>query len=263
MARTRGAKGKRTVGSVRARGDSTLVPINSQRIREMLADRPLLPLAREVRCDPTQLRRLRDGKQASWRLGKLKRLAVALGVEVIEFLVTSGQDETQDVYRVDVTARSLARECWEAAGQAGDPPFWLTDLLRTFLNLDTWKGAFWDGGHPVLVVSPQRGTRLKAKALRLEERRRRHFCDQLAYCLRLVLPTQVDLEGGVRVNPRRAGALLRTFRDKGMSRLLKVSTPGSTVTRRVARIAAAKVASGIYLASKSNALVARKPKPKK
>lgn len=263
MARTRGAKGKRTVGSVRARGDSTLVPVNSQRVREMLADRPLLPLARTVRCDPTQLRRLRDGKQASWRLGKLKRLAVALDVEVIEFQVTSGQGETQDAYRVDVTARAIARECWQATGQSGHPPFWLTDLLRTFLNLDTWKGAFWDGGHPVLVVSPQRGTRLKAKALRFEERRRRHFCDQLAYCLRLVLPTQADLEGGVRVNPRRAGALLRTFRDKGMSRLVKVSTPGTSVTRRVASIAVAKVASDLLSASKSNTLVERKPKSKK
>jgi hypothetical protein len=233
MARTKGAKGKRTVGAVRVRDDLELVPINTQRMRALLADRPLLPLAK-CGADRSQLRRLRDGEQASMRLGKLKRLAELLDVPIAELLVASGPGESGEAYRINVTARALAEDCWRAAGQAGEAPFWLSDMLRSLLNHDTWAGGFHDGETPVLSIDPARGGRGRRKVLARLEARRRQFCDLMAHLVRLMLPTAEDRKAGVRVNPRRAGALLMALRDGFLVRMVNVSHTGTAQTRRIA-----------------------------
>lgn len=240
MARTVGAKGKRHVGSVRVRDDNTLVPINSQRMRGLLVGRPLLPLE-ACGAHRSQLRRLRDGVQGSMRLGKVKKLATLLEVPFGELIASSGAGETGDAYRIDATARTIADECWKAAGQGGAPPFWLVDLLRSLLNHDTWAGAFLDGGTPVLTIDPERGGRRKAKALARLEARRRQFCDLMAALIRLLLPTAEDLKVGLGVNPRRAGALLVTLRDGFLARLHGVSHPGTAQTRKIAQEAASHI----------------------
>lgn len=237
MARTTGAKGKRRLGAVQVRDDDTLVPINSQRMRALLLGQPLLQLSR-CGADRSQLRRLRDGKQASMRFGRLKELAKLLDVPVGELIVTSGAGETGGAYRVDVTARALAQDCWQAGGERGAPPFWLVDLLRSTLNHDTWAGAFLDGGTPILAIDPARGGRRRVKALARLESRRRRFCDLMAELVRLVLPNEADLKAGIRVNPRRAGALLQTFRNSGLTRVHNVSHGGTVQIRQIASVAA-------------------------
>jgi hypothetical protein len=240
MARTKGAKGKRSLGSVQLRDDETLIPINSHRIRELLTERPLLPLAHRG-VDRSQLRRLRDGKQGSMRLGRLKSLAPLLDVPISELIATSGTGETGEAYRIDVTARALADECWRAAGQTGDVAFWLVDMLRFILDYDAWAGAFLDGGTPVLSIDLASGGRGRASALKRLETRRRQFCDQTAALIRLVLPLAIDRRAGVRVNARRAGALLAALRDDFLTRLHGVSHPGTAQTRKIAAAAAARV----------------------
>jgi hypothetical protein len=237
MARTKGAKGKRQLGTVRIRDDDTLVPVNAKRMRALLVSRPLLPLT-QCGADRSQLRRLRDGKQASMRFGRLKALAKLLDVPAGELIVTSGAGETGGAYRVDVTARALAQDCWRAGGQAGAPPFWLVDLIRSILRYETWAGAFLDGGVPILSIDPERGGRRIAKALARLEARREQFCDLMAELLRLVLPSEADLKAGVRVNPRRAGALLAAFRNSGLTRLHNVSYRSTAQIRRKASEAA-------------------------
>ncbi len=261
MARTTGAKGKRRLGAVQVRDDDTLVPINSQRMRALLLGQPLLQLSR-CGADRSQLRRLRDGKQASMRFGRLKELANLLDVPVGELIVTSGAGETGGAYRVDVTARALAQDCWQAGGERGAPPFWLVDLLRSTLNHDTWAGAFLDGGTPVLTIDPERGGRRRAKALARLEARRRQFCDLMAALIRLLLPTAEDLKVGVGVNPRRAGALLVTLRDGFLARLHGVSHPGTAQTRKIAQEAASHVTGRAAKASRDHTLPVQLPEPK-
>jgi hypothetical protein len=233
MARTKGAKGKRRVGSVRVNDDLALVPINTQRMRALLVDRRLLPLT-ICGADRRQLRRLRDGEQASLGLGRLKRLAELLDVPIDDLLVTSGPGETGEAYRIDVTARALAEECWNAAGQPGEAPNWLTDMLRALLNHDTWAGGFLEGGTPVLSIEASRGGRGRKKALARLEARRRQFCDLMAALIRLVLPTASDRKNGIRVNPQRAGALMHALRDDFLVRMVSVSHKGTAQTRRIA-----------------------------
>lgn len=240
MARTKGAKGKRRAGAAQVRDDETLVPINTQRMRALLADRPLLPLA-QCGADRSQLRRLRNGQQASMRLGRLKVLARLLDVPIAELLVASRQGESGEAFRIDVTARALAEDCWRAAGQVDEVPFWLTDMLRSILNHDTWAGGFLDGGTPVLSIDAERGGRGLAQALKRLETRRRQFCDQMAALIRLVLPTEADRTAGIRVNPRRAGALLMSFRDNAIVRVHGVSDRGTARSRQIAEEAASRV----------------------
>lgn len=244
MARTKGAKGKRRIGTVVVRDEDTLVPVITKRMRALLVGRPLLPLT-QCGADRGQLRRLRDGKQASMRFGRLKALAKLLDVPIGELMVTSGAGETDDLYRVDVTARALADDCWKASGQEGAPPFWLVELLRCTLNHDFWAGAFLDGGMPILTIDAERGGRRRAKVLARLEVRRRRFCDLMADLVRLVLPDESDVKAGIRVNTRRAGALLAAFRDGGLKRLHSCSHRGAAQTRRIASEAAARaLASG-------------------
>lgn len=261
MARTVGAKGKRRVGSVRVRDDNTLVPINSQRMRGLLVGRPLLPME-ACGAHRSQLRRLRDGVQGAMRLGKVKKLATLLEVPFGELIASSGAGETGDAYRIDVTARTIAEECWKAARQGGAPPFWLVDLLRSLLNHDTWAGAFLDGGTPVLSILEERGGRRRAKAVERLEARRRRFCDLMADLLRLLLPTEADRKAGIRVNPRRTGALLVAFRDGFLARLHGVSYPGTAQTRKIAQEAASHVTGRAAERSRGRTLPVQLPEHK-
>ena len=61
--------------------------------------------------------------------------------------------------------------------------------------------------------------------------------------LRLVLPTEADRRAGIRVNARRAGALLVVLRDDFLTRLQSVSNPGTVQTRRIAEEAVRSVLS--------------------
>jgi hypothetical protein len=175
------------------------------------------------------------------RLGKVKKLATLLEVSFGELIASSGAGETGNAYRIDVAARAIAEECWQAAGQGDAPPFWLVDLLRSLLDHDTWAGAFLDGGTPVLSIREERGGRRRAKAVERLEARRRQFCDLMADLLRMLLPTEADRKAGIRVNPRRTGALLVAFRDGFLARLHGVSYPGTAQTRKIAAAAAAEV----------------------
>ena len=262
MARTVGAKGKRRVGSVTVRDDNTLVPINSQRMRGLLVDRPLLPLE-ACGAHRSQLRRCRDGVQGSMRLGKVKKLATLLEVPFGELIASSGAGETGNAYRIDVAARAIAEECWQAAGQGGPPPFWFTDLLRSLLNHDTWAGAFLDRGTPVLIIEEKLGGRKMAKEVARLEARRRQFCDLMAALIRLVLPTAEDLSAGVRVNPRRAGALLIAFRDERFTRLHGVSNPGTAQTRKIAQEAASHVTGRAAKGNRDRTLPVQPREPKR
>jgi hypothetical protein len=175
------------------------------------------------------------------RLGKAKKLATLLEVPFGELIATSGAGETGDAYRIDVTARALAEECWKAAAQPGEAPFWLTDMLRALLNHDTWAGGFLDGGTPVLSIDASRGARGRKKALARLEARRRQFCDLMAALIRLVLPTEPDRKNGIRVNPQRAGALMTAFRYGFLARMVTVSHTGTAQTRQIAADVADKI----------------------
>lgn len=261
MARTVGAKGKRRVGSVTVRDDNTLVPINSQRMRGLLVGRPLLPLE-ACGANRSQLRGCRDGVQGSMRLGKVKKLAILLEVPFGELIAISGAGETGNAYRIDVTARAIAEECWQAAGQGGSPPFWFSDLLRALLNHDIWAGALLDGGTPVLSIEEKLGGRRMAKEVARLEARRRQFCDLMASLIRLLLPTAEDLKVGVGVNPRRAGALLVALRDGFLARLHGVSHPGTAQTRKIAQEAASHVIGRAAKGSRDHTPPVQFPEPK-
>jgi hypothetical protein len=177
------------------------------------------------------------------RLGRLKSLAPLLGVHFSELVAPSGKGETGQDYRIDVTARALADECWRVAGQTGDVPFWLVDMLRFILDYDAWAGAFLDGGTPILSIDVASGGRGRANALKRLETRRRQFCDQTAALIRLVLPLAIDRREGVRINARRSGALLAALRNDFLTRLQGVSNLGTAQTRRIAEEAARSVLS--------------------
>jgi len=164
-----------------------------------------------------------------------------LGVPVDDLRAEGNNGETVEAYRLDVVTRALAREVWEAAGEVGEPPFWLSDLLRSLLDHDTWAGAFQDGGTPILTIDARRGGRVRAKALARVEARRREFCDQMAALIRLVLPTEADRKAGIRISSRRSGALFLAFRNLFMARLHGVSRQGTVQTRQAAAEAASHV----------------------
>lgn len=232
MARTKGASGRRRLGAVRVKNDSTLVPINSERAQALLANRPLLPLARKG-LDRSLLQRIRDGRQASMRFGPLKLLAELLVVPVGELLVASGPGETCDTYRIDVTARAVAQECWQAGGQRGECPLWLDGLVRSLLSYDLWAGAFLAGGIPAIRIDPERGGRMRGRAMECRETKRRQFCDHMAAAIRVLLPTDADQGHGVRVNPWRAGALLQALQSGYVTRVQAVGTPSTAAVRRL------------------------------
>jgi hypothetical protein len=199
--------------------------------------------------------------QGSLRLGKVKKLATLLEVPFGELIASSGAGETGNAYRIDVSARAVAEDCWQAAGQGGPPPFWLVDLLRALLNHDIWAGALLDGGTPVLSIEEKLGGRRMAKEVARLEARRRQFCDLMASLIRLLLPTAEDRKVGVGVNPRRAGALLVALRDGFLARLHGVSHPGTAQTRKIAQEAASHVTGRAAKASRDRTGPVQLPEP--
>ena len=245
MARTKGASGRRRLGAVRVKNDSTLVPINSERARSLLANRPLLQLARKG-LDRSLLQRIRDGRQASMRFGPLKRLAELLDVPVGELLVASGPGETGDAYRIDVTARAVAKECWQAGGQKGECPLWLDGLVHSLLSYDLWAEAFLNGGIPAIRIDPERGGRMRGRTMVCREEKRRQFCDHMAAAIRLFLPKDGDKDHGIRVNPRRAGALLQALQSGYVTRVQAVGTPSTAALRRLVAAEADRLLSAMH-----------------
>jgi len=175
------------------------------------------------------------------RLGKLKALAVLLKVPVEQLLVTSGIGETGQEFRLDVLARSLALDCWLAGGGQGEPPFWLTDLLRAVLNRDVWAGVFLEGGAPLVRLEPERGGKPIQKSIARSDAKRRRFTDIMALAIRELLPDEQDQKEGIRVNSRRSGAVLGSFRRSGLGRLVRISGSGTAQTRRIAASAAENI----------------------
>jgi hypothetical protein len=63
----------------------------------------------------------------------------------------------------------------------------------------------------------------------------------MAALIRLMLPTEADRKAGIRINSRRAGALLQAIRDETLSRMHRVSYRGNTRIRQAAEQAAREV----------------------
>jgi hypothetical protein len=176
---------------------------------------------------------VRDGKQLRLRREVFLDLCRRLKVPP-ESLIPRDSPVTGGEFRVDVTARALATEFWASAKQDGAPPAWLIGVLRSVLHFDTWSGALWEGGTPVLNVSDGPGRRTRRRAVKRIEARRRSFCDLMAQVMRMLLPTEADQKHGVSVNRRRSGALAGAFRDGGIRRLVRVGDRSSAMSRAAA-----------------------------
>jgi hypothetical protein len=238
MARTKGAKGQRKTGTVAGGRGGPWVWFDQALMQEYLRDRKLLPLT-QCGADTRTLRLLRSGKQPRLREPVFVELCRRLKVPPAD-LVTSGTQLTGVEFRVDVTARALSTDFWKAAQQGGGEPPWLHEMFRWVLHFDTWSGALWDGGTPVLSTSSAGSWRIKKGALTRVENRRRQFCDRMAEVLRMLLPSTQDAKHGVSISTWRSGALVGAFRDGGLRRLQRAGSRSSAVSRAAAKTAAAR-----------------------